>query len=310
MGFIVLWALGALSLWLLLPLVPIGSEVEKLFWTLTTVFVWWIFLAKRFQANNPSFYPNRLEDSDISNDSDPNYHPSSPDDVFQVRRFLVDFLPPELVNTILDEAKYWPRIRSTRDRILIVSASSSSDHDASLRCLVTPPFPVPEALGGPSARLHVKLVEFNILSNDQGWGGNPQDEGTYNGSYTWFEAAILRPGTAPEPQGWRRLATMLGASRFRPARPLFEVTDQDGRSRWLVQTNRCATSQALDHSVVWQPDGSPTSSGDLKENGSGDGAGFIELLAPEDRIGIVARARFPGWMNYVRSVNIVVYYAV
>ncbi|KAJ7234765.1 hypothetical protein B0H12DRAFT_1258577 [Mycena haematopus] len=284
MGFSVLWALGAVFIWLLLSFVPIGSPVERLFWAVTTVFVWcrakyvsnrrlasidfmglevkccgvhlgtgghkidlrkgperpcslggktlrsqnpspatvsrppphdllshafddiacavgpalvwWIFLAKRFQvnaANNPSLYPDCLDD--ISNDSDPNYYPSSPDDVFQVRRFLVEFLPIELVNIILDEAKYWPRIRSTRDRTEIIIAYYRNNNNASFCCLVTPPFPVPEALGGPSARLHVKLVEFDVLSNDQGWCDHPQDKGTYNGSYTWLEAAILRPGT-------------------------------------------------------------------------------------------------------------------
>lgn len=90
-----------------------------------------------------------------------------------------------------------------------------------------------------------------------------------------------------------------------------EVTDPaaDGRSRWLVQTNRCATGEPLRHSIVWQPDGSETAN-NTEENGSGDGAGFIELLGPGDRIGIVARAMFPGWVNCVRSVEIAVYYAV
>ncbi|KAF7328668.1 hypothetical protein MSAN_02468400 [Mycena sanguinolenta] len=300
MSFSLLWPLGVVSSWLLLSFLPTGSLVDRIFVALATISVSWIFLAKWFQANNPSLYPragNSVED--ISNDSDPDYHPSSPDDVFQVRRCLLNFLPPELVNTILDEAEYWPRIRSTRNQLLVVHASSSSDNNASLRCLVTPPFPASQALGGPSARLRVKRVKFDIVSNDQGWGGDPQDHGTYNGSYTWFEAAILR--RAPQPEG-RRLS---------PARPLFEVTNQDGCSRWLVQTNRCATVQAETHSIIWQADGMETASGhDREENGSGDGAGFIELLAPEDRIAIVARARFPGWVNCVRSVIVVVYYAV
>jgi len=44
---------------------------------------------------------------------------------------------------------------------------------------------------------------------------------------------------------------------------------------------------------VWWADeaNSDTDSGSVKKNGSGDGAGFIELLAPEDRIGIIARAK-------------------
>ncbi|KAJ6482579.1 hypothetical protein C8R45DRAFT_1215344 [Mycena sanguinolenta] len=298
MSFSLLWPLGAVSA-LFLSLVPIGSPVDRVFGALATVCVSWIFLAKWFQANNPSLYPragNSLED--ISNESDPDYHPSTPDDVFQVRRCLLNYLPPELVNTILDEAEYWPRIRSTRNRLLVVHASSSSDSNASLRCLVTPPFPAAQALGGPSAHLRVKLVKFDIVSNDQGWGGDPQDHGSYIGSYTWFEAVILR--RAPQPEG-RRLS---------PARPLFEVADQEGRSRWLVQTNRCATVQAETHSIVWRADGMESASGDREENGSGDGAGFIGLLAPEDCIGIVARARFPGWVNCVRSVSVVVYYAV
>ncbi|KAF8176401.1 hypothetical protein K438DRAFT_1727335 [Mycena galopus ATCC 62051] len=284
-----------------------------MFWALATVLVWWIFLVKQFQANNSRLFPstgNRLEDK--SHDSDSDYYPSSPEDVFQVRRFLVDFLPPELVNTILDEAKYWPRIRSSRDRLLVVQASSKNQNNASLRCLVTPAFPPSEALGGPSTRLRVKFIELGVLSHDQGWGGDPNDVGTYTGSFTWFEAAILRPGTAPELQGWRRWATMLGSQRFHPARPLLEVPNPAGGSRWLVQTNRCATGEEMHHNIVWRADGpeSDSTSDHVEENGSGDGAGFIELLAPEDRIGIIARARFPGWVNFVRSVNIVVYYAV
>ncbi|KAF8176375.1 hypothetical protein K438DRAFT_1607571 [Mycena galopus ATCC 62051] len=315
MSFSLSWALGAVLSWLIFSFTPKGSSAERLFWALVTVFVWSIFLGKQFR--NPNLWPideSRLED--VSHDSDSDYYPSSPEDVFQVRRFLVNFLPQELVNNVLDEAKYWPRIRSNRDRVLVVDASPRNKNDASLRCLVARAFLVSEALGGPLARLRVKLVEFDIFSHDQGWGGNPADEGTlpgtYNGSYTWCEAAILRPGKAPKPQGWRRWAIMLGIRRFSPPRPLFEVKNPAGGSRWLVQTNLCATSEPMDHNIVWWADGanSDTDGGSVKENGSGDGAGFIELLVPEDRIGIIARAKFSGWVNCVRSANIVVYYAV
>ncbi|KAJ6598163.1 acyl-CoA N-acyltransferase [Mycena vulgaris] len=211
------------------------------------------------------------------------YYPSSPSDVFQVRRILVDFLPPELVNIIIDDAKYWPRLACARGPAW-VSASSTPDNNAALRCLVTPAFDV----GGPGTHLRVKSVRFEIASRDQGWGGEPENHGTYNGSYTWFEAAILRPGKAPEPLGWRRWAVALGCRRFRPSRPLIQVqnpSEPDGC--WRVQTNRCASRQTIHHTVLWED---IPKADESESNGSGDGAGFLETLAPGDRIGVVARA--------------------
>ncbi|KAJ7489092.1 hypothetical protein FB451DRAFT_1024550 [Mycena latifolia] len=235
--------------------------------------------------------------------SDTPYYPSSPSDVFEVRRFLVNFLPPELVNTIIEEAKYWPRIACAEE--LIEVHASAPDYNSAVRCLVTPPLPTCEELGGPDARMRVKLVNFEILSHDQGWGGEPEHQGTYSGSYTWFEAVILKPGELPKPVGWRRWAVELGCRRLRPRRPLIELD-----SRWPVQTNVCACRQPLHHTIVWQGGGSVESKEGRQKNGAGDGFGFIERLAPGDRIGVVARAMFPGWSNYVRSVDVVVYYAV
>ncbi|KAJ7489109.1 hypothetical protein FB451DRAFT_1552991 [Mycena latifolia] len=241
------------------------------------------------------------------------YSPSSPSDVFEVRRHLVNFLPPELVNTIIDEAGYWPRIVCSKDRrTVVVQASAHTNHNAAVRCLLTPPFPAAEELGGPGARLRVKLVKFEILSNDQGWGGEPEHRGTYNGSYTWFEAAILRPGKAPEQEpelpGWR---LRVGWRRLPSIPPLVEVKNPlESDGRWRIQTNRCASRQAMNHTIIWQEGGSGDSEEGEREKGSGDGAGFIEILAPGDRIGVVARAMFPGWSNYVRNVELVVYYAV
>jgi hypothetical protein len=56
----------------------------------------------------------------------------------------------------------------------------------------------------------------------------------------------------------------------------------------------------MHHTIIWQtcgPDGGLNKPGSGEELGNGDGAGFVELLAPEDRIGIVARAK-------VRSRNL------
>jgi hypothetical protein len=87
------------------------------------------------------------------------YYPSCPNDVFKVRRILLESLPPELVHNILDEAHYWPRIGCavSHDEVGAVSVPFS--------CLVTPALPTSQELGG---RFRVRQVKFVIRSNDQG----------------------------------------------------------------------------------------------------------------------------------------------
>jgi hypothetical protein len=104
------------------------------------------------------------------------YYPSCPSDVFKVRRILLEFLPPELVHSILDEAEYWPRIACAAppDRVGAVYASDYPDNNAALRCLVTPAFPTSQELGG---RLRVRRVNFVVTSRDQGWSGEPEHHG-------------------------------------------------------------------------------------------------------------------------------------
>lgn len=46
---------------------------------------------------------------------------------------------------------------------------------------------VPQKLANP-----VRKIVFAIESRDQGWGGELEHEGTYHGSWTWFEAGIER----------------------------------------------------------------------------------------------------------------------
>ncbi|KAJ7182847.1 hypothetical protein C8R43DRAFT_968254 [Mycena crocata] len=245
-----------------------------------------------------------------SNESDPpDYYPSSPNDVFRVRHFLSNILPPELVNVIIDDAEYWPKLLAEMEYPEVLSASSNRESNAALCCLVTPPFPSSEDLAGP---LRVKRVQFDIVSNDQGWGGQQEDHGTYHGSYTWFEAAILRPEEVLHMQS--------APSGARAPRPFDHRTPADTGRRWLVQRNLCATKTPRNHTVTWRPHIGPADEEleaeiapeekDPRTNGSGDGDGFIDLLASEDRIAVIARARYPGWVNKIQSVQVQVYYAV
>ncbi|KAJ7080207.1 hypothetical protein B0H15DRAFT_953698 [Mycena belliarum] len=206
-------------------------------------------------------------------------------DLVSARDSLLLFCPPELVYLILDLAEYWAcaiYTRSDEDAPVEVSASSAPSYNAALVYLNTGPILAAE--NDDSVRLKVVRVAFTTVSHDQGWCSD-NIAGTYFG-HTWFEAAILRAqrGTVSE-----------------------EVPGPEGRTRWPVQRNFTASTEFREHSVVWNagataPQGSTT--------GGGDGAGFIEQLAPNDRISVVARALYPGWRNIVRRVTVSVHFGL
>jgi len=64
----------------------------------------------------------------------------------------------------------------------------------------------------PKGEHPCRKIVFKIRSHDQGWGGNPNHKGTYEGSYTWFDVGLERisatrediilnqPEKAPMPQ--------------------------------------------------------------------------------------------------------------
>jgi hypothetical protein len=37
-----------------------------------------------------------------------------------------------------------------------------------------------------------RRIVFSITSHDQGWADDTEDEGTYKGSFTWFDAGLER----------------------------------------------------------------------------------------------------------------------
>ncbi|KAJ7607170.1 hypothetical protein FB45DRAFT_431964 [Roridomyces roridus] len=241
------------------------------------------------------------------------YSHASPDDVIQVRRILLKHFPPELANLILDEAEYWPRIVATRRERVIVDTAHSENSDASLHYLIMPPIP-------PTGGLRVKRVEFFLMSHDQGWSNTPEFHGTYEGSFTWFEAAILRPryeeDNPPEPRltpGW---ANGFGLFSAPPPPPpcltdFIQIENPNADTGcWHIQTNRCAHGESLIHYVVWGVGGVAQRPRTCNGPGSGDGKGFIDMLESGDRIAVIARAKFPRWVNFVDTGYVAVFYAV
>lgn len=143
----------------------------------------------------------------------------------------ISHLPVELIDLIIDYAEYWPhtvsfphKASSISDADALITRSLPIGYpDAS----IVPPYPLTEEDFGsgvqrffpphpdmtsnyetttpkildtwtkysmPRTRLKhpVRKIVFNIKSHDQGWGGNYAHKGTFNGSFTWFDAGIER----------------------------------------------------------------------------------------------------------------------
>ncbi|KIJ91402.1 hypothetical protein K443DRAFT_686062 [Laccaria amethystina LaAM-08-1] len=236
------------------------------------------------------------------------YHPSSENEVLDVQRALMNLIPAELADLIIDYAQYWPRLASCREANPPITIDSTTDlggapNDVFQFYLVTDR-PIP---GWRDSDLKVvrkvRKVVFRIWSRDQGWGGDDGLVGEYEGSWTWFEAAICRGEEQP----------------FLVHRPDFSSSsvpttrrgdlNPDTSKVWHLQSNiRASANEAL-HEVVWT-DVDDSKLNAWKETGSGDGRGFVRLLQPGDKIAVIARARYPGWVNYVRRVEVEVFYSL
>ncbi|KAL1990282.1 hypothetical protein VTN49DRAFT_6121 [Thermomyces lanuginosus] len=147
--------------------------------------------------------PNTANDqSAIPKDDDDTFYPSL-DQVQEVREILrhirkgkEELVPDEVVDMILDEAEYWPSISAT-----LHPAPIDISQDRDKECLRTAPLciDISDSDDGkkkvqvlPHRGLHpARKIVFKFSSRDQGWGGEYGDSGTYNRSYTWFDAYIM-----------------------------------------------------------------------------------------------------------------------
>jgi len=163
----------------------------------------------------------------------------------------------------------------------------------------------------PKVIRKVKKVVFRIWSHDQGWGAEPNEPHLtgYEASFTWFEAAILRPG---EEQRGRRLWDLDYPVLADVVDPLtLPPREAGGWKIWHLQSNvRASTDEAL-HEIVWTDRDDESQPANSKETGRGAGTGFVRSIDPSrDEIAVVARTRFPGWVNYVRRVEIEMFYTI
>ncbi|KAG6895293.1 hypothetical protein C0992_002100, partial [Termitomyces sp. T32_za158] len=210
------------------------------------------------------------------------------EDVFVVRATLLQFLPLKLVNVILHAAQYWPCISAKNATYTTVYAGHSTGNNAAAYYLITPVIPTKHS------QLVVEMVKFNLKSCDQGWADDTYDNGPYSGSYTWFEAGIIRvesDDSVPHIM-LTQCVDDFDANAFSDgfAKEVSNPLEQGGR--WKLQYNLRASSSAREHEVVWTnsdifDDAAYTSA---KAKGARTGCGFISRLAPGDRVALVARA--------------------
>ncbi|KAI1073622.1 hypothetical protein F5B20DRAFT_597369 [Whalleya microplaca] len=117
----------------------------------------------------------------------------------------------------------------------------------------------------------IQQVRISIRSHDQGWSSHSMHHGTYEGSYTWFEVGIQKSDGR-----WLDL-------------------NFDER---LITRNIHASSQSRTHCIIFSHDDSTGTSS------------WTTLLELGDRVAVLPKAQFQGWVNYVQSANIEIFTSI
>lgn len=293
-----------------------------------------------------------------------------PIDVVVVKAMLgkATQMPPELVDIIIDHAEYWPHCEAMIERpekesirvsggrqerenaLLLRSPPVGFDHDS----IADPdewistqaaPQPLREAVSvdalkklRPATTLEhpVRKIVFTLRSRDQGWGGEARHRGTFEGSWTWFEAGLERleeenivgvdgEGEAKETQ-WSSGGPFRVAD-LRPVYPEAEVVVGHAprymhpvvspNEQHKIQCNKTAINSFADYRIVWSwtddiAPGSPEAEqlarqGRGKLSGSGE---FVRSLRLGDVVTVWAKSRFTGWVNQIQKVGVAIYWAV
>ncbi|RYP40585.1 hypothetical protein DL767_001585 [Monosporascus sp. MG133] len=277
-------------------------------------------------------------------------------------------LPPEVVDIILDHAEYWAcaiasaDYRSLPSGHLVIRGSQPTEDKFLLRTepiglsnwspaspdlwrrestprLLDPdveaeseyPRATIEALADdpvPSLEHPVRKVVFDIVSRDQGWGGERESHGTYNHSYTWFDAGLERfDPTIKYRQNPNYDERNIPTCAIRPLWPVSVRSEPDGPARYhhdllpspehCIQHNKLAGRPFQHHHVEWKAtddiDPQSTAAEQLESAGRGRATGngeFVRNLKLGDIITVWGRARFGRWSNNIERVEVKVYWAV
>ncbi|KAK5382049.1 hypothetical protein LTR20_007873 [Exophiala xenobiotica] len=190
----------------------------------------------------PSFYKDMIP------------HGQSASDTFRTANLLSKVIPGDVVPQVMDLAEFWVDMPlASTTRWLKVDESTAGQ----IYLLAELPSTLP-----PKA---LRSLTFRVTSRDQGWSATAFHN-TYKESYTWFEVAILPPGTdeSKGPFPGRKIITNLNAG--------FD---------WHT------------HDVTWK-----------YHDRNKDIRKIVRSLGRGYKIAICAWARFPEWVNRIQFARI------
>ncbi|KAL8851939.1 MAG: hypothetical protein Q9221_003150 [Calogaya cf. arnoldii] len=165
-------------------------------------------------------------------------------------------LPPEIILQILAHPTRWLYSHSK-----LASPTHISNREAPI--ITFRPFTTQQIKT-------LQRIVFRFQSKDQGWSNFHEQHGSYNGSWTWFEA-VVRTGDNDGP-----------ADRS---------PEDTVKKRLELQRNRHAGMRLENYDVVFEHEDPRMV--ELKS-----------LLEAGDVLELRACARFPGWTNYVEQASV------
>ena len=205
-------------------------------------------------------------------------------EVYQSALLLVQLLPPELVITILDYAEFWDGVA--------VGISPRSDRVGELQ---SPKLQASLTIPAYITRGSLRQIIFVTRSRDQGWSSYPADHGTYNGSWTWFEAGVRGLDSDFDDEAITEPVDCQHANALDLDHKRLCIQNDERYKYGAVNiiTNIHAGKDIKEHKVIWSED----SADETVRN-------IMAEIKGGCRVEVAAHARFPGWCNYVEKVQI------
>ena len=182
-------------------------------------------------------------------------------------------LPDEIILQMLDHPSRWIQVHSVEFKAMAwqepLSCRSNGPQEGDWQILVTHP------VSGQTIKKLRKVVYF-FRSQDQGWSSYPEHHGTYEASWTWFEAGLARYADR-NTQG----------EELERQNDLREEEEQD---RFELHRNRHGGRDPENYVIEL-----------------GTEHDLLKRVEEGDRFALRARAAFPGWMNQVHEARIEIF---